>query len=275
MAKRGEKKRQKQARQRRAVAARRQAEAQETPDTRSIFTSVTAQDGVPVTEETLIVVIEPITLPSRAELWFQSPHIQPFHLIEAKRLRDDAEPKRLASVTKTVRTPDGSLRPVSPGAVFDALHGLAVSVILCAVAIEAYANDAIRRLPDDSMLEVMTRVGGKTIPVMRGKPDMDRLRIGEKLTRVVPLLTGRDSIKGSKAWQDFRRINRLRNDLVHMKPEVRNDPEKPSPFGRLLLGEASTAPEDAAAVIEALEPGWFPERLRADFGLPPGVHDTH
>lgn len=222
---------------------------------------------MPVEEETLIVVIEPIILPSGAHLWFQSPHVQPFHLIEAKRLRDEAEPKRRAAIRKTVRTPDGSLRPVSPGTVFDALHGLSVAAILCAAAIEAYANDAIRRLPEDAMVEVKTRLGGKTITVMRDKAAMDRLRIGEKLSRVVPILTGRPSIKGTKKWQDFRRINRLRNDLLHMRPEVLDDPAKPGIFGRLLLGEASNAPEDSAAVIEVLEPGWFPEALRSDFGL--------
>lgn len=223
---------------------------------------------MPVTEETLIVVIEPITLPSGAHLWFQSPHVQPFHLIEAKRLRDEAEPKRVDAITRTVRTPDGSLRPVRPADVFDALHGLAVTAILCAIAIEAYANDAIRRLPDDAMVEVPTRLNGQTVSVMRNRASMDWLPIADKLTRVLPLLTGRDSIKGTVAWQNFRRINRLRNDLVHMKPEALNDPAKPGPFGRLMLGEASQAPEDAAAVIEALEPGWFPERLRAEFRLP-------
>jgi hypothetical protein len=28
-------------------------------------------------------------------------------------------------------------------------------------------------------------------------------------------------------------------------------------------------PEEAAAVIEAMEPNWIPEHIRADFGLPP------
>ncbi len=224
---------------------------------------------MPVSEETHIVVIEPITLPSGEALWFQSPHIQPFYLLEAKKLRDEAERKRIKTVTKTVSTPDGSLRPADAAAAFDALRGLALAAILSAAAIEAYANDAIRRLPDDAMVEVPTRIAGETIVEMRGKARMDWLPIGDKLARVVPLLTGRASIKGTKAWQDFRRINKLRNALVHIKPEVLNDPTKPGPFGRLMLGEASTAPEDAAAVIEALEPGWIPARIRPEFGLPP------
>lgn len=214
-------------------------------------------------------MIEPIRLPNGDELWFQTPHIEPFYLIEAKKLRDEAEPKRLTSITNTVATPDGSLRPIDEAQAFDALRGLALAAILSAAAIEAYANDAIRRLPDDAMVEVPTRLTGETIIEMRDKARMDWLPIADKLTRVVPLLTGRDSIKGTRAWQDFRRVNRLRNDLMHIKSEIRNDPDKPSPFGRLMLGEASTAPEDAAGVIEALEPGWIPERIRAELGLPP------
>jgi len=268
---RGEKKRKKHERHRKAIDARRrgEAQAQEVPDARSTFASATAVGGVPVTEETFLVIIEPVRLPSGEELWFQSPHIEPFYLLEAKKLRDEAEPLRVQSTTKTLRTPEGGLRPVRPGAAFDALRGLAMTAIFSAAAIEAYANDAIRRLPDDATIEIKTRVDGKRTTVTRDKAGMDWLPIGEKLTRVVPMLTGRESIKGTTAWQAFRRINRLRNDLVHIKPEPRNDPDKPSPFGRLMLGEASKAPEDAAKVIEALEPGWIPERMRDEFGLPP------
>jgi hypothetical protein len=39
--------------------------------------------------------------------------------------------------------------------------------------------------------------------------------------------------------------------LLHVERVAVNDPLKPSAFGRLLLGEGSNAPEDAAAVIEA------------------------
>ncbi len=45
--------------------------------------------------------------------------------------------------------------------------------------------------------------------LMRDKAAMDWLSIGDKLTRVVPLLTGRESIKGTEAWQAFRRVNKL------------------------------------------------------------------
>lgn len=76
-------------------------------------------------------------------------------------------------------------------------------MILCAAAIEAFANDVIRRLPDDAMVELKVRVGGKTIPVMRDKGAMDRLRISEKLSRVVPLQTGQPSITAPKPGKTF------------------------------------------------------------------------
>jgi hypothetical protein len=214
-----------------------------------------------------MVVIEPIRLESGEQLLFQSPFVVPFYLLTAKRLRDQAEPKRNAALTKTVTTPDGTLRPLRPADSFDALEGLALAVILSACAIEAYANDVIRRLPDDAMVEVPTRMGGETVTVMRDKAAMDWLSIGEKLTRVMPLLTRRESIKGTEAWQAFRRVNKLRNSLVHVESVARNNPDDPGPFGKLMLGEGSQAPEDAASVIEALEPGWMPEHVRPLVGL--------
>jgi hypothetical protein len=243
------------------------AQATELPDPRSTFAQPEAQGGVPVDEKTFAVVVEPIGLAGGKDLYFQSPHVVPFYLLTAKQLRDRAEPKRHAALTKTVTTPDETLRPLNPADSFDALEGLALGVILSACAIEAYANDVIRRLPDETMVEVPTRLGGQTVPVMRGKAAMDWLSIGEKLTRVVPLLTGRESIKGTSAWQSFRRVNKLRNALVHIESVARNDPNDPGPFGRLMLGEGSKAPEDAASVIEALEPGWMPEHVRPLLGL--------
>ena len=145
-------------------------------------------------------------------------------------------------------------------------------MILAVAAIEAHANDMIGRLPEDAMLELPMRLARETIPVMRNKSGMDRLRLGEKLARTAPLLHGSESIKGTVAWQKYKRLSRIRNSLVHQRREAVNDPLKPSPFGRLLLGEGSSAPEDAAKVIEALEPGWLPEPVRPELGLSTASH---
>lgn len=125
----------------------------------------------------------------------------------------------------------------------------------------------IGRLPDDALVEIPTRLGGETVAVMRNKPAMDWLPISDKLARAAPLLHGTESIKGTVVWQKYKRLFRIRNALVHPRREAVNDPLKPSAFGRLLLGEGSSAPEDAASVVEALEPGWLPARIRPELGL--------
>lgn len=268
MSKRGDKKRKKQARARRRIEQRRGGRTA-APDPRSITVEVEAIGGVPVSEETILVLAEVARLDSGDVLNFRAPNIVPFYLLKAKALRDVAEPKRKKVVEGAWRGKEGDLRPHDPAAAFDALEDLALAVILSAAAIEAYANNAIRRLPDDALIEVPTRVAGETIPVMRDKAAMEWLALRDKVSRVVPLLTGRPSIKGTQAWQDFRRIIRVRNDLVHVKAEAQNDPDKPSAFGRLMRGEGSGAPEAAVGVIEALEPGSiYEQRVREALGLP-------
>jgi hypothetical protein len=234
---------------------------------RSIVVEATGMDGVAFDEPHVMVLIEPIRLPSGDDLYFQSPFVVPFYLLKSKALRDAAEPRRLEALTHTKREDDGTLRPLDPFGALDALEDLALAMIMAAAAIEAHANDMIGRLPDDVMVEIPTRLGGKTVLVMRNKPAMDWLPISDKLARAVPLLHGSKSIKGTAAWQKYKRLFRLRNALVHQRRVAVNDPLKPSAFGRLLLGEASSAPEDAAAVIEALEPGWIPARVRPELGL--------
>jgi hypothetical protein len=271
MAKKKRPQRRKKKRQRKvAPTARRPAPAsrrEPVDDRRSIVVEATGMDGVAFDEPHVMVLIEPIRLPSGDDLYFQSPFVVPFYLLKSKALRDAAEPRRLDALIHTKREDDGTLRPLDPFGALDALEDLALAVIMAAAAIEAHANDMIGRLPDDAMVEVPTRLGGKTVTVMRNKAAMDWLPISDKLARAVPLLHGSKSMKGTAAWQKYKRLFRLRNALVHQRRVAVNDPLKPSAFGRLLLGEASSASEDAAAVIEALEPGWIPARVRPELGL--------
>jgi hypothetical protein len=253
-----EKQRRKEIRQREARQKAKAAE-REFPDPRGTFAQVLAQGDVPVDEETFVMLIEPIRLPSGDVLAFQSPHVAPFYLLTAKALRDNAEARREAAIGNTVRGADDWLRPTNPADSFDALEGLALNVILSSAAIESHANDAIGRLPEDATIEVERR----GVAVVYERDSMERsLGLGQKVGDAVRLLTGRATIRGSAAWEAFLRVTRLRNELMHPKREAENDPDDPGPFGKLMLGEGSRAPEDAASVIEALEPGWLPQHVR-------------
>ena len=57
------------------------------------------------------------------------------------------------------------------------------------------------------------------------------LSLAGKVTLVGPMLTGHASIKGTKAWEAYRRVVLLRNELLHRKYEAENNPDDPSPFG--------------------------------------------
>jgi hypothetical protein len=258
-----DKKRKRQIREREARQAAK-ANAKEFPDPRATFAQILAMGDVPVDEETFAVVVEPIRVQSGDVLMFQSPHVAPFYLLTAKALRDRADERRDLALRETVTTPDGSLRPADPAAAFDALEGLALCVILSAAAIEAHANDVIGRLDEDATMEVERR----GVTVVYDRESLIRwLSLEEKVAEGVRLHTGHKTIKGTKPWEAFKRVTRLRNELVHVKREAENDPDDPGPFGKLMLGEGSRAPEDAASLIEAVEPGWIPEHVRPLLGL--------
>ncbi len=62
-------------------------------------------DGVALEEPHVLVVIEPVRLPSGDDLYFQSPFVVPFYLLKAKALRNAAEPLRARALTEE---PSGS-----------------------------------------------------------------------------------------------------------------------------------------------------------------------
>jgi hypothetical protein len=232
------------------------------PDRRGVSSPVTEIGGVPVSSETFIRIVEPIRLASGDIFNFESPYAPTFYLLSAKEHRDRAEPMRVRAITKT-RRDEGELSPVDATGAFEALKDLATAVILSAAAIEAHANDMIRRLPEKASVEVKR----KSMRVVYERDSMERsLNLEEKVTLVAPMLTGDDSIKGTKAWEAYKRVIPLRNELTHVKPRVQNNPDDPGPFGRLMLGEGSRAPEDAAAVIHAVEPH-HPAHVWPDLGI--------
>jgi hypothetical protein len=62
-------------------------------DRRSVVVEATGMDGVAFDEPHVMVLIEPIRLPSGDDLYFQSPFVVPFYLLKSKKLRDAAEPR--------------------------------------------------------------------------------------------------------------------------------------------------------------------------------------
>jgi hypothetical protein len=137
-------------------------------------------------------------------------------------------------------------------------------VILSAAAIEAHANDMIRRLDEEATVEVER----KNVKVVYERDSMERaLTLAEKVTLVGPMLTGSKSIKGTKAWEAYRRVVLLRNELLHMKSKAENNADEPGPFGLLMRGDASRSPEDAAAALTIHLRGLKPSSAASALGI--------
>ena len=249
---------------------RRQAAARRTfPDPRLWTVRVTELRGKPVTEDTYIFPVDRLRLPDQRVLGFHTPSVPGFFLMTAKALRDQGEKERERALS-TIKPPREMKEYVDVNVTeetlaLDALGRLASAVILSAAAVEAFANEAVDRLPDGEAVE--RRRGRETETV--AKADMvRRLSLEEKLDLVLPKVAGVASIKGREPWPRFKRLIEFRGEVVHYKKRGQtDDPDIPSALGRLLTGEGSMCVEDAAAVILAYDPTYLPEATRQALGF--------
>ena len=98
---------------------------------------------------------------------------------------------------------------------YDYLELIMASVIFSYTALEAFANEEI---PDDFTYE-MKRTSGVLVP--RDKEWVERnLSLDEKLATVLPQVTGKPTPKGSKVWQGYVGLRKLRHRIVHLKRQL-------------------------------------------------------
>lgn len=97
------------------------------------------------------------------------------------------------------------------------------------------------------------------------KSDMvRRLNLEEKLTRAVPLLPDGANIKGTRPWERYLHLKRLRDELVHVKERGYSpDPDEPTAYDRLLLGHGDDCVEDAVSVAAGARPTFLPDHVLA------------
>jgi hypothetical protein len=208
-------------------------------------------------------VLSRVELPDGRIVWYAAPQIGAFNLVEAKRLRDDAERRRQAILESLETRPTpGEYKPADAGEVLDVLSALAVAVTFAFMAVESLANEVIERLPEDAKW------------TGRREEELDRagmvrwLSITEKLQKVIPHLTDVKALpRGEPAWQRFKALKDLRDDLVHAKNRGAHSPGDTPAYGRLLAGEAASCVEDAFAVCDSIAPGYFPGHVREALGV--------
>jgi hypothetical protein len=138
----------------------------------------------------------------------------------------------------------------------DCIFDLQTAVLYSFLAIESLANHAIESLPDDATLTHDGKVYDKASMIRA-------LRIDDKLKKALPKLADGEHIAGdSLLWSRYCALKGLRDDLVHIKQRgLTSDPDAPSAYDRLLIGEADGCVETAVDVVEGVWPGMLPDHV--------------
>lgn len=96
---------------------------------------------------------------------------------------------------------------------FDLLELMITNVIFAYTAIEAYANQLV---PDQFVFKRMR--DDKKCEEIFNKDQIERfLSLDIKLKSVLPQVTGAADPSGTKLWEDFRELQRVRDRLIHVK----------------------------------------------------------
>ncbi len=138
---------------------------------------------------------------------------------------------------------------------FEYLECMMESVLTAYAGLEAFLNDVI---PED--FEYISNRKSDTIVEVSDKFKIQRhISIAEKITQVLPEVLGIKSPKGnSKSWEEFKKLERLRNRITHMKTEDRKSAQLDEDTVWHSLVTASPPYSQALSVImyfsEKLEP---------------------
>jgi hypothetical protein len=245
-------KRQRRRRPRAARPARDRDERQQDP--RLVATQIAA-DGPGGREGNWLLAVSPVNLADGRRLMWHPPQPVAFNLLEAKRHRDRGVSQRRSIMGNLGGRPDG-VGPTNSHAALDRLSELAAAVLFAFTAIECLANHAIDMLPDDTV--VALRKGREL-----AKHDLiTSVGIDDKLKRVGPLLDLGANIAGTAAWERYRELKFLRDELLHVKARGYDpDPDARTAYDRLIVGEGDRCVEDARSVVEGAFPGFLPEHV--------------
>lgn len=197
-------------------------------------------------------------------LYYHPPQPVAFNLIEAKRHRDRGAPQRRQILGNLKREGEDRYSPQNSHAVLDCLSDLVGAVLHAFTAIESLANHSIDQLPDEASIEIER--GGGVVTISKSEM-VRRLSISEKLELAVPLLPDGESTKGTQPWERFVHLKRLRDDLVHVKERgYSTNPDVPSAYGKLMLGEGDACVEEAVALVRVARPNFLPQHVLAALG---------
>jgi len=137
------------------------------------------------------------------------------------------------------------LEEESRALLFDYFEEIVSSVIFAYVSVEAMANAAI---PEDFKLE---KVNEKGIKEIWSKENIERwMPTSQKVTDILPSILKSGDIKVEKFWNNFKELEKLRNDLIHQKTVQSGTKLDSDIFQKLLKQEVFLKIKSAISVIK-------------------------
>lgn len=128
---------------------------------------------------------------------------------------------------------------------FDYFEEIVSSVIFAYISVEAMANAAI---PEDYKLE---KVNEKGIKEIWSKENIERwMPTSQKVTDILPSILNSGDIKTEKFWNNFKELEKLRNDLIHQKTVQSGTKLDSDIFQKLLKQEVFLKIKSAVSVIK-------------------------
>lgn len=95
---------------------------------------------------------------------------------------------------------------------YEYFEEITTSIIFAYIAVEAFTNAAI---PEDFQYE---RFNDKKVKEILSKENIERwLTTSQKISDILPIILKTNEIKKEDFWQQFKALEKLRNDIIHQK----------------------------------------------------------
>lgn len=95
---------------------------------------------------------------------------------------------------------------------YEYFEEITTSIIFAYIAVEAFTNAAI---PEDFQYE---KLNDKKVKEIWSKENIERwLTTSQKVSEILPIILKTNDIKKEDFWQQFKALEKLRNDIIHQK----------------------------------------------------------
>ena len=127
--------------------------------------------------------------------------------------RAHGDSNKLLSESGVQRSLKKAVNFINDAQAIDCMENLITSIVFAFTALEAFANETI---PDDYIYEFERR--DKRCTESYSKDQIERyISLDDKISCVLPSILKVKSPKGTRVWQEYSKLKKIRDRIIHMK----------------------------------------------------------